>query len=229
MQTLGTSPTPSPHERSCVEAAAPARKEALVTEAPAAVSRQELRRARGPEGNERLTAAVGAVLLVLFAVEGVTILSLTRLLTVHFFVGLLLIGPVALKIATTCYRAVRYYTGAPGYRRKGPPALPLRLIGPPLVLSAAGVLATGVALALLGPGGPAPQVLLLHKASFLVWVSLTALHVLAYLWRLPRLLASELRRDAVAGRGLRWALLAASLGAGLVVALLGVHLVGGWR
>jgi hypothetical protein len=201
----------------------------VTTTAPAAASRQEQRQARGPEGNERLTAATGAVLLVLFAVEGATILFLGRLLTLHFFVGLLLTGPVALKVGTTCYRAFRYYTGAPVYRRKGPPALPLRLIGPLLVLSAVGVLATGVTLALIGRGGLAPLVLLLHKASFLAWVGLTALHVLAYVWRLPRLLASDLRRDAVAGRGLRWSLLAASLGAGTVIALLGVHLVSGWR
>jgi hypothetical protein len=203
----------------------------VTTTAPAAASRQEQRQARGPEGNERLTAATGAVLLVLFAVEGVTILFLGRLLTLHFFVGLLLIGPVALKIGTTCYRALRYYTGSPVYRRKGPPALPLRLIGPLLVLSAVGVLATGVTLALLGPGGLSSTVLFLHKASFVVWVGLTALHVLAYVWRLPRLLASEFRRDAVTatGRGLRWSLLAASLGAGTVIALLGVHLVAGWR
>jgi hypothetical protein len=199
-----------------------------VTHAPAAVTRQEQRRARGPEGNERLTAATGAVLLVLFAVEGVTILSLTQLLTVHFFVGLLLIGPVALKIGSTCYRAFRYYTGAPAYRSKGAPATPLRLLGPLLVLTSVAVLATGVTLALVGRGDSADQVLFLHKASFVLWVGLAGIHVLAYLWRLPRLLASDLRRDAVAGRGVRWALLAASLGAGLAIALLGVHLVSGW-
>ena len=47
----------------------------------------------GAEGNERLTAITGAVLLVLFAAEGLTILSIHQLITVHFFVGMLLIGP----------------------------------------------------------------------------------------------------------------------------------------
>ena len=61
----------------------------------------------GPEGNERLTAATGAVLLVLFAVEGVTILFLGQLLTLHFFIGLLLTGPVGLKIGSTGYRFYR--------------------------------------------------------------------------------------------------------------------------
>jgi hypothetical protein len=51
---------------------------------------------------------------VLFAAEGVTILSVHRLLTLHFFLGMLLIGPVALKACSVLYRFVRYYTGAEG-------------------------------------------------------------------------------------------------------------------
>jgi hypothetical protein len=200
-----------------------------VTTAPAASSRLQQRQSHGPEGNERLTAVTGAVLLVLLAVEGVTILFLGRLLTLHFFVGLMLIGPVALKLGSTCYRAFRYYTGAPSYQRKGPPAPLLRLLGPLLVLATVAVLATGVTLALLGSGsGAARQVLFLHKASFLGWCGLAAVHVLAYLWRLPRLIGADLRLRALGGRGLRWTLLAASLGAGTIIALAGVHLVSGW-
>ena len=67
----------------------------------------------GVAGNERLTALTGVVLLGGFAVEGVTILRIGRLLTLHFFVGMLLIGPVLLKIGSTGYRFARYYTGAP--------------------------------------------------------------------------------------------------------------------
>ena len=48
----------------------------------------------GAEGNERLTAATGAVLLVLFAAEGFTILAIHQMITLHFFLGMLLIGPV---------------------------------------------------------------------------------------------------------------------------------------
>ena len=54
--------------------------------------------AGGTTGNERLTTATGVVLLVLLAVIGVTILRLRSLLWVHLFVGMLLIGPIALKI-----------------------------------------------------------------------------------------------------------------------------------
>lgn len=188
----------------------------------------------GPEGNERLTAATGAVLLVLFAAEGVTILFLGQLLTLHFFIGLLLTGPVCLKIGSTGYRFYRYYTGSPAYRRKGPPAPLLRLLGPLVVATSAAVLGTGVALALLGRGtGPVP-VLLLHKASFVCWAAVMTVHVLAYAWRLPRLIGADLRRRparhgiAAPQRAARWSLLAAALGGGLVVALAGVHLVSGW-
>ena len=68
----------------------------------------EPERSGAAEGNERLTAMTGAVLLLLLAAEGFTILSIGRLLTLHFFLGMLLIGPVLLKIGSVCYRFVRY-------------------------------------------------------------------------------------------------------------------------
>src|SRR5476651_855348 len=73
----------------------------------------------GATGNDRLTAVVGAVLIVLLAVEGATIPFLGGLLTVHIFVGMLLLGPVALKLASTGYRAARYYAGKGEYVRRG--------------------------------------------------------------------------------------------------------------
>jgi hypothetical protein len=42
-------------------------------------------------GNERLTAVTGAALLVLLAVIGVTIVRIGQLLSVHLFVGILVI------------------------------------------------------------------------------------------------------------------------------------------
>jgi hypothetical protein len=65
----------------------------------------------GAAGNERLTAMTGAILLVLLAAEGVTILFRRQLLTAHFFIGMMLVGPVLLKMGSTSYRFVRYYTG----------------------------------------------------------------------------------------------------------------------
>ena len=188
----------------------------------------------GAEGNERLTAATGALLLLLFAAEGFTILSIHQLITVHFFLGMLLIGPVALKIGTVAYRFMRYYTGAPEYRRKGPPAPLLRLLGPFVLITSVGVLGTGVALAFAGSA--AGPWLFLHKAFFVLWFGVMTIHVLAYIWRLPRLIGPDLRgpggfnraRGVLAGRPARWLLLVASIAGGLLIAAMTVHLAAPW-
>ena len=77
-------------------------------------------------GNERLTALAGAVLLVLLLVDIVSSASLHALLPIHIFVGVLLVGPLVVKIGSTSYRFLRYYSGSPAYVRRGPPRLPLR-------------------------------------------------------------------------------------------------------
>lgn len=187
--------------------------------------------AHGVAGNERLTAMTGAVLLVLFAAEGVTILRLHELLTVHFFLGMLLLGPVTLKIASTGYRIVRYYTGSVPYVRKGPPAWPMRLLGPLVIGTSLGVLGTGVMLAVAGPGNG--QWLFLHKATFVLWFGAMTIHVLVYAPRLPRLLAGDSLAGhasaALGGRGTRWLLLVAALAGGLVIAMATLHLAAPWR
>ena len=82
------------------------------------------RRSGGAEGNERLTAITGAVLLVLLAVEGYTIPRIGRLLTLHVFLGMLLLGPVTLKAGSVLYRFARYYTGSEPYRRSSAAVAP---------------------------------------------------------------------------------------------------------
>jgi hypothetical protein len=181
----------------------------------------------GVQGNEQLTALTGTVLLVGFALEGLTLLALGRLLTLHMFLGVLLIGPVLLKIGSTGYRFVRYYTRSEGYVRKGPPAPIPRMLGPVVVLTSLAVLGTGVALALTGrAAGPW---LFLHKASFLLWFGAMTLHVLTYAWRVPRILQSN-HGDAArhARSGTRLLLVGVSLGGGLVLALLAMRLATGW-
>ncbi|HEX5189138.1 MAG TPA: hypothetical protein VFW16_06345 [Streptosporangiaceae bacterium] len=187
--------------------------------------------AGGTRGNERLTAMTGAVLLVLLAAEGVTILFKREMMTLHFFIGMLLVGPVLLKIGSTGYRFVRYYTGSEPYVRKGPPALLLRLLGPVVIATSAGVIGSGVALAVAGPRSP--QWIFVHKATFVLWFGAMFVHVLWYVPRLPRLLttgsAGRERVSAVlAGAGRRWLLLTGALAIGLVLALATYHLAGPW-
>ena len=178
----------------------------------------------GTTGNERLTAANGAILLVLLAVIGVTLIQLRQLLSVHLFVGMLLIGPVALKLGSTGYRFVRYYTGDPAYREKGPPAALLRAMGPIVIASTAVGLGSGVALLFAGPGSR-DTLLPIHKLSFIVWVAFMALHVLAHLPGLPATLRADYTRSPqlgsnVPGRSGRTLSLVGALTAGVVLAIL---------
>jgi hypothetical protein len=162
------------------------------------------RLAGGSEGNELLTVWTGVVLIVLLAVIGVTILHLhSTLLSVHLFVGLLLIGPVLVKLGSTGYRFVRYYTHNPRYRRKGPPPAHLRALAPMVVLSTVVVFASGVALLLAGPSSR-PTLLPIHKVSFFVWLAFTGVHVLSHL--------PEVQRTLSGGRALRGAVLATAAG-----------------
>ncbi|HEY6835064.1 MAG TPA: hypothetical protein VI142_01210 [Gaiellaceae bacterium] len=142
-------------------------------------------------GNERLTATTATVLLVLLAVEGFTILSVRQMLSVHIVVGILLIPPVVLKLASTGYRFARYYLGDAAYVGKGPPHIAMRVLAPLLVVSTLTLLGTGVALLALGPAHHRGIVLGLHKASFLVWFALMSVHVLVYAPRLPRAILSS--------------------------------------
>ena len=103
-----------------------------------------------------------------------------------------------------------------------------------------------------GPSyGPPSGWLIVHRYSFIAWAFFIVIHVLAYVPRLPRLLAAEARGvagpqgapggqagagrnarraiEVLGGRGTRLALLTASLLAGLVIALLTVHLAGAWE
>jgi hypothetical protein len=75
----------------------------------------------GVNGNARLTATVGAILLIALAVEGVTVFDVSGMFALHAFVGLLLVPVALLKTCSTGYRMVKYYCGNPEYRRRGPP------------------------------------------------------------------------------------------------------------
>lgn len=172
---------------------------AMLTESSSARHERSTELAEGgTEGNERLTTLTGVILIVLLAVIGVTILRIGQLISVHLFVGLLLVGPVGLKMASTGYRFFRYYSGNPTYRRKGPPELVLRLIAPIVVITTVLVFVSGIVLMYEGSAHRDPW-LLIHKASFIVWIVFTAIHVVGHLPRVATLLRPGIRLPKVEG------------------------------
>ena len=176
----------------------------------------------GSGGNAQLTGVVAEVLLLLLAVEGATLLNLRSFLTVHAFVGMLLIPVVGLKLASTGWRMARYYLRGEEYVRAGPPHLMMRaLVAPVLLLSTLVLFATGVALLVLGQ--TEGTVVGLHKASFVVWLAVTGVHVLAHLRRLPVLAFAS-------GRGARrrLAVVTATVLAGGALAVSTLSLVTPW-
>jgi hypothetical protein len=172
-----------------------------------------------------LTSIVGATLLVLLAIEGATIPAIQPLLSVHIFVGMLLLGPVSLKLASTGYRFVMYYAGSSQYVREGPPAPLMRLlVAPVLVLSTLTLFGTGVVLLAVPHRG---MIVGLHKASFIVWFGATTIHVLAYALRAGRRILAEWSRPA-GGRQARLAVTGIALAVGIFTALVTYPLAHPW-
>ena len=189
-------------------------------------------RTASPSGNARLTAITGAALLILFSAEVITTLLMGSLFGLHFFLGMVLIGPVCLKIGSTVWRFARYYTGSEPYVRRGPPPTLQRVLGPVLIITSVGVLGTGVLLAVSGPGDPWGR---LHQLSFYLWLIVVIIHVVHYLPKLPQLLASrpakrtiQAATAAATGSRTRSLLLVGSVIAGLVLAVLTYHLRARW-
>jgi hypothetical protein len=175
----------------------------------------------GVESNSRLTGSTAAVLFVLLAVEGLTVLRVRGLLSLHVFVGMLLIPPVLLKIGSTGWRFVRYYRGSPAYRRKGPPPILLRMLGPFVVVLTVVLFGSGVAL-ILAPHSFRHDLLFVHKASFVLWFAATTIHVLGHLLDTVELAPLDWvrrTRAEVAGASARQWALTISLGVGCVLGL----------
>lgn len=182
-------------------------------------------------GNARLTGGAAAALLVLLAAEGATIPFIGQLLGPHVFIGMLLIPPVLLKLGSTGYRFVRYYSGNPAYVRKGPPNIVLRMLAPGVVFTTLALFGTGVALLVAGP--PSDTLKFAHKLSFIAWVALMTLHVLGHLLEVPALALPDWRRNGppearLAGAGARTMTLGLAILAGVVLALLTYSAAGPW-
>ena len=197
---------------------------------PVAAERRLRDRLGGTEGNEALTVAAAVVLTLLLVAEGITLLKMDSLLSVHMIIGLVLIPPVLLKIGSTGYRFARYYTHSRPYMDKGPPPMLLRLSRPGPGADHVGIFVTGVLL--LALGHKSDQLLFLHKASFIVWAGVFGIH---FLWHLPGMLRSlpDYRRGdrarRVPGSGLRGMLVAASLGAGIALAITLASAISGYH
>ena len=191
----------------------------------------ETRVGGGVAGNARLTGALAAALLVLLAAEGVTIPFIGSLLGPHIFIGMLLIPPVALKVASTGYRFARYYTGSAPYVRKGPPHAILRFLAPGVVLTTLALFGTGVALLIAGP--PGNTLIFAHKVSFIAWVTLMTAHVLGHLLEVPALALPDWMRGAagrarLAGGGLRVIAVSSTVLGGAILAALTLSLARPW-
>lgn len=165
-----------------------------------------------PGGNEQLTAFAGILLIVFLAVEGATLLNLRALLTVHAFVGMFLIPVVALKMGSTGWRMARYYLGRDEYVRRGPPAWPLRVFVAPVVVASTIVL-FGTGIYLLATHEVRGTAVGLHKASFVVWLIATSVHVLFRLIRMREALQAR-----YPGLALRLGVIVVTVAAGAAVA-----------
>jgi len=174
-------------------------------------------------GNERITALAGAVLFVLLLVEIVSAAILHTLMPIHVFVGVLLTGPLVVKLGSTGWRFLRYYTGSPTFVRRGPPYLALRIMAPLLIATTILVIGSGIGLVITGPRSTG-LLLPLHGFSVLVWLPLIAIHVFAHILRVPRLVTDDWSNSSgkslAAGRGLRLGTNLGALLAGVVAAIL---------
>jgi hypothetical protein len=156
---------------------------------------------------------------VLLAVECATAFRIRQSLPVHFFVGLLLVPPIILKLGSTGYRFARYWLGDPRYRQAGPPPLELRLLAPVVVVATVALFGSGIELWLFGLRFGAVW-LTIHEDSFLVWFFATGAHVLWHLDGTRQLAAAELSGHGTPGAITRRALVTASVVVGLLLALL---------
>jgi len=194
----------------------------------------------GPAGNARVTAWTGLLLLVLSLAELVTLINVGRLISWHIVIGTLLLPPALLKTASTGWRIARYYRRNPVYRHAGPPPMLLRILGPGVVASTLGLLASGLVLILLGRDssrtilitalGQRLDWLTLHQGLFIVWAVLTGLHVLARI--VPALQLTILPKHtatSVAGTKTRAAILAGTVAVAAVAAVLVLSASGSWR
>lgn len=178
----------------------------------------------GAAANERLTAAAAALLFVLIFFEGLTLLRIGSLVTPHVVIGLILVPPVLVKLGSTSWRFIRYYTGRSDYVRMGPPRALLRLLAPFLIVTTVVLFASGIALVVIHR--PFGWLLVVHRYGFVLWFVILTVHVLTYAWQVPGIVRRDLspqlryRHTSPKGRLLRLFLVSGSLVAGVALAVI---------
>ena len=90
------------------------------------------------------------ILLVLVAIEGLTLVSCVRYLPAHVFVGMLLIPPIALKLGRSVIASPATTQRDRAYVLAGPPQLLLRALGPFVIAATIALFGSGVAMLAVG-------------------------------------------------------------------------------
>lgn len=181
--------------------------------------------------NERMTSMAGIVLFVLIVIELVITANLHELITVHIFVGVLLSGPLVVKMCSTGYRFFRYYSGSSVFVQKGPPNIWLRLLGPLLIFDTILVFVSGFGLALVGPAHMGLY-FKVHAASVALWLPLVSVHVYAHIRRAIQAIASDWSsrpKERVSGRSGRLSVNLFALIVGTVAAIFMVPVSAPWN
>ena len=177
------------------------------------------------EANARLTGAAGIVILILLIAELVTVaLGAVSVLSLHVAIGLILMPPVLVKLASTTWRMVNYYLGAAAYQHRGPPPTLARVLGPILSAAIVLVLISGIAL-ILGPSSLHRAALSVHKVTFYLALLLIVWHLAMHMTQALRLAARDWVNRRSAALVVR-ARLTAIVGSVLLGALLAVALAG---
>ncbi len=185
---------------------------------------QEAARARTPDrnvdGNARLTGISASFVLPLILFEVATVvLGVKSVITPHVAVGLLLVGPVLLKLGSVTYRMASYYRGVSEYRQRGKPAGGLRMLGGCLAVLMLLLLTSGLVL-IVGPNWAHSEARTVHAVTAYGAVALLVIHLAVHLVQAMRLASADMRRPAVRGARIRWLAVFASLALGGVLALL---------
>lgn len=194
----------------------------------------------GTAGNAALSAWTGLLLLVLFAAEGITVLSVNSMMTWHVVVGALIVPPLLLKIGSTGWRMISYYARRAAYVRSGPPPMLLRLLGPLVVITSVVLLGSGVVLILIGQSRSRDALLtfagfrvdwiFIHQVSFFAWFAVMALHVIGRFVPALQIASDRMRRPrAVPGITSRLIAVAAAAALGVVLAFVLVSAEGSWQ